>query len=278
MFCLLDLALALALSPQRVLVIGANGQTGSRVVRLLHDAPEFEPVAMLRLPEQQEAFNAMGVECVVADMDAGAPSAQHMDMATIDAVIYAAGAGRVRGPLKQVLVDLSGAIRSVVAAQESESVRRFVLLSGINTDVGGTRRSVDAAGADLDGPLASWHKLKRHSEIYLEEHALYGRELEYSILCPGRLVDDADAPGTGRVVASLIHGEDDLKASLSTAELDAAVRSLPGSHDGMTERLCCSRDNVALSLVELLRTTNTQGKSITLVDGVVPVQEALAAL
>ena len=31
MFCLLDLALALALSPQRVLVIGANGQTGSRV-------------------------------------------------------------------------------------------------------------------------------------------------------------------------------------------------------------------------------------------------------
>ena len=278
MLCLLDLALALALSPQRVLVIGANGQTGSRVVRLLRDSSEFEPVAMLRLPEQQEAFDAMGVESVVLDMDAGAPSAQHMDMANIDAVIYAAGAGRVRGPLKQVLVDLSGAIRSVVAAQESESVQRFVLLSGINTDVGGTRRSVDAAGADLDGPLASWHKLKRHSEIYLEEHALYGRALEFSILCPGRLVDDADAPGTGRVVASLIHGEDDLKASLSTAEREAAVRSLPGSHDGMVERLCCSRDNVALSLVELLRTTNTQGKSITLVDGVVPVQEAMAAV
>ena len=146
MFCLLDLEL----STQRVLVIGANGQTGSRVVRLLRDSSEFEPVAMLRLPEQQEAFTAMGVDSIVADMDAGAPAAQHM--ANIDAVIYAAGAGRVRGPLKQVLVDLSGAIRSVVAAQESESVRRFVLLSGINTDVGGTRRSVDAAGADLDGP------------------------------------------------------------------------------------------------------------------------------
>ena len=50
MFCLLDLALALALSPQRVLVIGANGQTGSRVVRLLRDSSEFEPVAILRLP------------------------------------------------------------------------------------------------------------------------------------------------------------------------------------------------------------------------------------
>ena len=126
--------------------------------------------------------------------------------------------------------------------------------------------------------MASWHKLKRHSEIYLEEHALYGRQLEYSILCPGRLVDDENAPGPGRVVASLIHGEDDLKASLSAAEREAAVRSLPGSHDGMVERLCCSRDNVALSLVELLRTPNTQGKSITLVDGVLPVQEAIAAV
>ena len=101
MLCLLDLALALALSPQRVLVIGANGQTGSRVVRLLRDSSEFEPVAMLRLPEQQEAFDAMGVANIVADMDSGAPSAQHM--ANIDAVIYAAGAGRVRGPLNGVV-------------------------------------------------------------------------------------------------------------------------------------------------------------------------------
>ena len=144
--------------------------------------------------------------------------------------------------------------------------------------VEGRYAHADAAGADLDGPLASWHKLKRHSEIYLEEHALYGRQLEYSILCPGRLVDDADAPGTGRVIASLIHGEDDLKASLSADERAAAVRSLPGSHDGMVERLCCSRDNVAEALVELLRTRNTAGKSITLVDGVVPVHEALAAV
>ena len=72
MLCLVDVALAMAIAPQRVLVIGANGQTGSRVVRLLHDSSEFEPVAMLRLPQQQETFNAMGVECVVADMDAGA--------------------------------------------------------------------------------------------------------------------------------------------------------------------------------------------------------------
>ena len=37
----------------------------------------------------------------------------------MDAVIFAAGAGRHRGPLKQALVDYAGAIRAIVAAQES---------------------------------------------------------------------------------------------------------------------------------------------------------------
>jgi nucleoside-diphosphate-sugar epimerase len=92
-------------------------------------------------------------------------------------------------------VDLSGAIRSVVAAQESENVRRFVLLSGINSDVAGTRRS--AHSTDFDGPLASWHKLKAHSEIYLRESHLYGRRLDWTILCPGRYVDGGRREGSG---------------------------------------------------------------------------------
>ena len=109
----------------------------------------------------------------------------------------------------------------------------------------------------------------------------------------------------------LCAGEDDLKDALSADERAAAVRLLPGSHDGKVERLCCrfgqvqstcavssgqevpsfyyawpdrdaplccSRDNVAATLVELLRAPNTAGKSITLIDGVRPVQEAIAAI
>lgn len=260
---------------QRVLVIGANGQTGGRVMQLLKDSDgKYEPVAMIHRQAQRAKFDEMGVAWLLGDIDAGAPNAHHMD--DIDAVIFAAGAGRVRGPLMQVLVDLSGAIRSVVAAQQAESVRRFILLSGINTDIEGTRRSV--ASTDFGGPLASWHKLKAHSEIYLRESHLYGRELDWTILCPGRLVDDPDAPGTGRIKASLIHGEEDLKAALSPEEGAAAIQSLPGSHDGKVERLCCSRDNVAETLVELLDARSTVGQSITLADGVVPVREELAAL
>ena len=215
----------------------------------------------------------MGVEAVVGDIaEHGAPSAQHMS--GLDAVIFAAGAGRHRGPLKQVLVDYAGAVRSVVAAQESDSVSRFILLSGINSDVKGTRRSEHSS--DFEGPLAAWHRLKAHSEIYLQQSGLYGRALNWTILCPGRLLDDHGT--TGLVKLSLIHGEEDLKTTLTPQEREAAVRHLPGSHDGKVERLCVSRDNVAATLVGLLEAPNTANKSITLVNGIVPVQEALSSI
>ena len=247
----------------------------SRVVKLLKQSDKFEPVAMVREEAQRKRFDEMGVEAVVGDIaEHGAPSAQQMS--GLDAVIFAAGAGRHRGPLKQVLVDYAGAIRSVVAAQESESVSRFILLSGINSDVKGTRRSEHSS--DFDGPLAAWHRLKAHSEIYLQESGVYGRALNWTILCPGRLLDDPEKDGTGLVKLSLIHGEDDLKTALTPQEREAAIRHLPGSHDGKVERLCVSRDNVAATLVGLLEAPNTANKSITLVDGIVPVQEALSSI
>merc|ERR1712218_697201 len=184
-------------------------------------------------------------------------------MEGMDAVIFAAGAGNHRGPLKQALVDYSGAIRAIVAAQECPTVKRFVLLSGINTDVRGTVRSENST--DFSGPLSSWHKLKANSENFLRESHLYGKALDWTIVCPGRLLDE---PGTGLIKASSIHGEDDLKKALTDAERSAAVKSLPGSHDGKIERLCCSRDNVAAPLAAVLHHDNTIGKTFTLVDGV----------
>ena len=278
-------------APQRVLVIGGNGQTGSRVVRLLEADERYAPVAMVREATQQNIwpFEELGVEWVAGNVESGIMSISSMtlpgtrrgsmsiaaglDELHIDAVIFAAGAGRARGPLKQVLVDLNGAIQATVAAQESQTVQRFLLLSGINTDVAGTKRSVHST--EFDGPLAAWHKLKAHSEIYLQESHEYGRQLDWSIASPGRLVDD---PGTGKITASLIHGEDDLKESLSQGARSAAVQQLPGSHDGRVERLCCSRDNVAQALVHMLGAKNTVGETVTLVDGVVPIADAIASL
>lgn len=46
-----------------------------------------------------------------------------------------------------------------------------------------------------------------------------------------------------------MHDEDDLRGSLTKDEAMAAIGRLPSSHDGMTERLCVSPDNTALTLV-----------------------------
>ena len=89
---------------------------------------------------------------------------------------------------------------------------------------------------------------------------------------------DDEAGGTGLIKASLTHGEDDLKDALKPEEKMAAAKSFPGSHDGKMERLCVSRDNTAAALMALLGAPNTIGKSITIVDGILPVDEALSKL
>ena len=213
----------------------------------------------------------MGVESVVLDMDAGAPSAQHMDMANIDAVIYAAGAGRVRGPLKQVLVDLSGAIRSV-AAQESESVQRFVLLSGINTDVG-ARRSVDAAGADLDGPLASWHKLKTLRDLPRRARALRRT---------ARVFDPLPGPPRrrrGRAGHRPRRREPDPRRGRPQGvALDRRVKTASGAWAATAWWSGCAAARQRRALAGRAARRPTRRASITLVDGVLPVQEAMAAV
>ncbi|CAB9506372.1 epimerase [Seminavis robusta] len=257
--------------PQRVVVIGANGKTGFHLVRMLHQHPNYSTLAMIRAADQATRFEELGVDWTTGDLEAGSPSVEALEGA--DAVIFAAGAGRDRPNIKKVSIDYLGAIKAIASAQETKSVKRFLLLSGINTDPLGTRRSVNSS--DLDGPLAAWHRLKAHSETYLRESHVHGRALDWTILCPGRLVDEGEV-GTGLVKASLIHGEEDLKETLSEEERAAAVKVMPGSHDGKSERLCVSRYNTAAALMALLGAPNTIEKSVTLVDGILPVEEALS--
>ena len=267
-------------------VIGANGHTGYRVIQLLQDHPNYQPVGMVRTMEQAQAkFEPYKIPYVIGNLDADGVSPTVSDLEGCHTVIFAAGAGRQRTKLQQVTIDYLSAVRSIVNSQQTQSVRRFILLSGINTDPDGTRRSVkDRAPDDLQGPLSSWHKLKSHSETYLKECHLYdnNRSLDWTILCPSRLVDDPDGkPGTGLIKASYVHGEEDLKSTLSDDEKTASVKVFPGSHDGKMERLCISRDNTAAALVGLLYTEKetrlrelVNHKSITVIDGILPVEDA----
>jgi uncharacterized protein YbjT (DUF2867 family) len=157
----------------RVLVVGANGKTGTRVVRNLV-AGLHDPVAMIRHPEQRSAFDELGVNTVLGDLE------YPIDHAVMgcDALIFAAGSGGSTGKDKTVLVDRLGAIRTMVAAQV-HGVNRYIMLSATYVDV------------QSRSPIAHYHQAKAHADNYLRE-----TELSYTIVCPGRLTDDR---GTGRV-------------------------------------------------------------------------------
>jgi len=205
----------------RVLVIGANGNTGTRIVRLLARGAH-EPVAMLRDRNQTAKFDAMQVRSVIGDLEYPIDDA----MEGCDAVIFAAGSGGKTGKDKTVLVDHIGAIRAMVTAQV-HGARRFVMLSSLNADI------------NSRSPIAHYHKAKAHADHHLQE-----TDLDYTIVCPGRLTDE---PGTGRISTSY--------------ELFGRGHT--------------SRDNLAHVLVACLDLENTKGKRFALLDGDTPLDEAL---
>ena len=208
----------------QVLVIGANGNTATRVVRRLVASPH-DPVAMIRDPSQRAKFDALGVPTVLADLEYPIDHA----LGGCDAVIFAAGSGGHTGKDKTVLVDHIGAIRSMVAAQVNGATR-YIMLSSINNDVHST------------SPIAHYHKAKAHADNHLRETGL-----DYTIVCPGGLTDEA---GTGTVQVS----EDN-------------------NGRGLT-----SRENLADALVRCLDLDNTIGKSFSLLEGKTPIGEALASV
>jgi len=208
----------------KVLVIGANGNTATRVVRRLVES-EHDPDAMIRDPSQRARFDDLGVSTVLADLEYPIDHA----VKNCDAIIFAAGSGGHTGKDKTVLVDHIGAIRSMVAAQV-QGARRYIMLSSINNDV------------NSQSPIAHYHRAKAHADNHLVE-----TDLDFTIVCPGGLTDE---PATERVqVSPELHGR------------------------GMT-----SRENLAAALVACLDSDNTIGKTFSLLDGDVPLAQAISAV
>ncbi len=155
----------------RVLVAGANGNTGTRVVRQLKERGH-EPIAVIRDAAQASKFEAMGVETMEGDLEEGVDVAR----ARCAAAVFAAGSGSRTGKDKTVLVDEIGAVHFIDAALEA-GTRRLIMLSSINAD-----------------PWSEGHKISHYyrakgvADLYLQQ-----TPLEYTIVRPGRLTDEAGA-------------------------------------------------------------------------------------
>ncbi len=150
---------------EKIVVAGATGTTGNKIINLLNESQYFEPIAMVRKESQKEHFESRGIKTVMGDLEGDV--SQTVNGA--DKVIFAAGSGGKK--VKEV--DEQGAIKLVDAAQNS-NIHKFVMLSSLGADEPGK-------ADDLHEYLWAKHNADEH---------LKNSKLNYTIVRPGSLTND----------------------------------------------------------------------------------------
>tara|TARA_R110002124_G_C8697964_1_gene493701 strand:+ start:38 stop:460 length:423 start_codon:yes stop_codon:yes gene_type:complete len=111
---------------ENILVAGANGTTGKKIVDLLNKSQNFNPIAMVRKEEQQAYFKNQNIQTVLGDLEADVTS---VFTNPIDRVIFAAGSAG-----KNVIgVDQEGA-KKLIDASKKANIKKFVMLSSMGAD------------------------------------------------------------------------------------------------------------------------------------------------
>ncbi|MCM3570270.1 SDR family oxidoreductase [Neobacillus mesonae] len=167
----------------KVFLIGANGQVGKHIVKLLQTSDEHTLRAMVRSEEQAEALKQSGVEAVTANLE-GSVDDLAAAMEGCEAVIFSAGSGGKTGLDKTLLVDLDGAVKSMEAAEKAGAMR-YVIVSAIQAH---NRESWK------DSPIKPYMAAKHYAD-----RMLISSPLNYTIVRPGGLLNE---PGTGKVMAA----------------------------------------------------------------------------
>jgi nucleoside-diphosphate-sugar epimerase len=175
----------------KVLLAGAHGRLGSRVLALLL-ARGHAVRGLVRTERQAEALRGIGAEAVVGDLRGDIAWAAQ----GCEAGVFAAGA-RHRAELGPV--DAGGAAKLAEAGYQYDYTR-FVLCSVIGADHPERR----------DGGIREFLAAKHHAERRLAE-----LDLPWTILRFGRLTE---APGTGRIDTAVDRG-----ARLTLSRDDAAL-------------------------------------------------------
>ncbi|WP_373894882.1 SDR family oxidoreductase [Virgibacillus sp. CBA3643] len=214
----------------KVLVIGANGKVGKKVVQKLADS-KHEAIAMVRKEEQMDKLKEIGASNVVlADLEKDFSHA----FDGVDAVIFAAGSGGSTGADKTLIVDLWGSIKAMDMAKE-KGVKRFVQLS-----------SIGAGNPDEQGDKIKHYMVAKG----VADRSLQATELDYTIVRPGSLTNDAPV---GKIKTADVFSSDISDKSITRAD-------------------------VAHVLVDVLERPNTSEKAFEVLQGDKSIDEAMNAL
>lgn len=187
----------------------------------------------MRNPDHEDDLRTAGVEPAVVDLENASADDVGAAIDGCDAVVFAAGAGPGSSIDRKDTVDRAAAILLADAAERA-GVGRYVLVSSMGVD------SVrDGATPDgVDEVMVAYLRAKLAAEDDVR-----GRELDWTILRPGRLTDDG---GTGqvRIAAHVDRGD-------------------------------VPRDDVASVVAALLDDPATAGHVLEVVGGSMPVAEAV---
>ncbi|GAB3923143.1 NAD-dependent dehydratase [Microlunatus endophyticus] len=215
----------------KVLIAGGHGKIALLLARQL-SAAGHQAYNLVRNADHAPELRATGAEPVLFDLERGSADDLGPVLADVDAVVFAAGAGPGSGLERKYSVDLGGSVLLADACRAA-GVRAFVQISTIGAGEPPAAGSDEVWAAYLDAKTKA-------------EDDLRARDLDWTIVRPGRLTDD---PGTGRV-------------RLENAP--AAPGSVP-------------RADVAAVITELL-INPAPGRTLVLTGGDVPVGAAVAAL
>lgn len=212
-----------------ILIIGANGQIGTRLSEKLKGS-KHTPVAMVRKEEQVQKFDQKGIDTVLADLEKDISHA----FKGIDAVVFTAGSGADTPKSQTKVIDENGAKKAIDQAV-AESIDRFIMVSAL---------MADRVPENWPDPMKHYYEAKANADEYLRNSGI-----DHTILMPGRLTNEE---GTGKV-------------ELSERINDVKDRSI-------------SRADVASVIALLLDADNTKHKSLDLLDGETPIEEAVSEI
>jgi uncharacterized protein YbjT (DUF2867 family) len=156
-----------------VVVAGAHGKVGLRLLRLLVDGGH-RARGLIRNPDHEADLRELGAEPVLCDMEALDDISDCCEGA--DAVVFAAGAGPGSGAERKRTVDYGGAVKLIDAG-----IQRYVMVSAISVD----------RPDEWSDQMRPYYEAKADADKRLLESGL-----DYTIVRPGGLTDDA---GTGMV-------------------------------------------------------------------------------
>ncbi|WP_055503939.1 SDR family oxidoreductase [Nonomuraea pusilla] len=210
----------------RIVIAGGHGKIGLRLAQRLGTGA----VGIVRDPAQVADVEATGAEGVLCDLERADVEEVEGVLRGADAVVFAAGAGPGSGAARKDTVDRGAAVLLAQAAERA-GVRRFIQIS-----------SMGAGKPPAPGSDEVWQAyIRAKTEA---EDDLRGRDLDWTIVRPGRLTDE---PGTGLV--------------------RLAPEVPPGS---------IPRDDVAAVVLALLEAPGTARRTFELVAGDTPVIDLVA--